>query len=345
MTRGIIACGIPTPHHLLAGNPALKANATPRGALRDGRTPGSNAPMQPVRHRGMAGITATIGATMFADYHVHTEFSDDSVFPLNDVCALAIERGIDEICITDHVDYGVRPDWDEYRRDPSCAKMFEGKPSINVDYERYFPAIAGARERFAPELTVKTGMEFGVQSHTIDRFRALFDRHAAEWDFIILSIHQVGDKEFWDGTFQEGKTQEEYNMQHYEEMLRVVQGFDNWSVIGHVDHIKRYDPLGPWPDANIRDIVAAIFKEAIRRGKGIELNTSSVRYGLSDLTPSTEILRLYRDLGGRILTLGSDSHKPEHLGAHIPVMRERLRALGFDEFCTFDHMEPVFHKL
>lgn len=345
MTRGIIACGIPTPHHLPAGNIALKANATPRGALRDGRTPGSNAPMQPVRHRGMAGITATIGATMFADYHVHTEFSDDSVFPLNDVCALAIERGIDEICITDHVDYGVRPDWDEYRRDPSCAKMFEGKPSINVDYERYFPAIAEARERFAPELTVKTGMEFGVQSHTIDRFRALFDRHAAEWDFIILSIHQVGDKEFWDGAFQEGKTQEEYNMQHYEEMLRVVQGFDNWSVIGHVDHIKRYDPLGPWPDANIRDIVAAIFEEAIRSGKGIELNTSSVRYGLSDLTPSTEILRLYRDLGGRILTLGSDSHKPEHLGAHIPVMRERLRALGFDEFCTFDHMEPVFHKL
>lgn len=341
----MIACGIPTPHHLPAGNIALKANATPRGTLRDGRTPGSNAPMQPVRHRGMAGITATIGATMFADYHVHTEFSDDSVFPLNDVCALAIERGIDEICITDHVDYGVRPDWDEYRRDPSCAKMFEGKPSINVDYERYFPAIAEARERFAPELTVKTGMEFGVQSHTIDRFRALFDRHAAEWDFIILSIHQVGDKEFWDGAFQEGKTQEEYNMQHYEEMLRVVQGFDNWSVIGHVDHIKRYDPLGPWPDANIRDIVAAIFEEAIRRGKGIELNTSSVRYGLSDLTPSTEILRLYRDLGGRILTLGSDSHKPEHLGAHIPMMRERLQEIGFTEFCTFDHMEPVFHKL
>lgn len=291
------------------------------------------------------GITTTIGATMFADYHVHTEFSDDSVFPLNDVCALAIERGIDEICITDHVDYGVRPDWDEYRRDPSCAKMFEGKPSINVDYERYFPAIAEARERFAPELTVKTGMEFGAQSHAIDRFRALFDRHAAEWDFIILSIHQVGDKEFWDGAFQEGKTQEEYNMQHYEEMLRVVQGFDNWSVIGHVDHIKRYDPLGPWPDVNIRDIVAEILEEAIRRDKGIELNTSSVRYGLSDLTPSTEILRLYRDLGGRILTIGSDSHKPEHLGAHIPMMRERLRALGFDEFCTFDHMEPVFHKL
>lgn len=282
---------------------------------------------------------------MLADYHVHTEFSDDSVFALEDVCALAIERGIDEICITDHVDYDVRPDWDEYRRDPSCAKIFEGKPSINVDYERYFPAIEAARERFAPTLAVKTGMEFGVQSHTAERFHALFEQHADAWDFIILSIHQVGNEEFWNGTFQKGRTQDEYNMQYYEEMLRVVQRFDDWSVLGHLDLIKRYDAAGPWPDENARDIVAEIMKEAIRRGKGIELNTSSIRYGLSDLTPSEGILRLYRDLGGRILSIGSDSHKPEHLGAHIPMMRERLQAIGFTEFCTFDHMEPVFHKL
>ena len=282
---------------------------------------------------------------MLADYHVHTEFSDDSVFALEDVCALAIERGIDEICITDHVDYDVRPDWDEYRWDPSCAKIFEGKPSINVDYERYFPAIEAARERFAPMLAVKTGMEFGVQSHTAERFHALFEQHADAWDFIILSIHQVGNEEFWNGTFQKGRTQDEYNMQYYEEMLRVVQRFDDWSVLGHLDLIKRYDAAGPWPDENARDIVAEIMKEAIRRGKGIELNTSSIRYGLSDLTPSEGILRLYRDLGGRILSIGSDSHKPEHLGAHIPMMRERLQAIGFTEFCTFDHMEPVFHKL
>lgn len=282
---------------------------------------------------------------MLADYHVHTEFSDDSVLQLEDVCSLAIERGIDEICITDHVDYGVRPDWDEYRRDPSSARIFEGKPSINVDYERYFPAIERVRERFAPELFVKTGMEFGVQSHTANRFHALFEQFADNWDFIILSIHQVGNEEFWNGTFQQGRTQAEYNMQYYEEMLRVVQSFDDWSVLGHLDLIKRYDQLGPWPDSNARDIIAEILKEAIRRGKGIELNTSSIRYGLSDLTPSTQILRLYRDLGGRILTTGSDSHKSEHLGAHIPMMRERLKDIGFTEFCTFDHMEPIFHRL
>lgn len=282
---------------------------------------------------------------MLADYHVHSEFSDDSVFPVDDVCALAIERGIGEICFTDHVDFEIRPDWDEYRADPSCAPIVEGQPSINVDCERYFPTIAEARDRFAGELTVKTGMEFGVQSHTIGLFNELFERFAGEWDFIILSIHQVGNQEFWNGTFQQGRTQDEYNRGYYEEMLRVVQRFDHWSVLGHLDLIKRYDQAGPWPDANARDIVAEILEEAIRRGKGIELNTSSIRYGLTDLTPSTELLRLYRDLGGRILTIGSDSHKPEHLGAHIPMMRERLKDIGFTEFCTFKGMEPMFHRL
>lgn len=281
---------------------------------------------------------------MLADYHVHTEFSDDSTFPLADVCTLAINRGIDEICITDHIDYGVKPDWDEYLRDPSLVRIIDEQPVVNVNYERYFPAINEARERFAPELTVKTGMEFGVQSHTTEQFQQLFDRYADQWDFILLSIHQVGDKEFWSGEFQKNRTQVEYNMAYYEEMLSVVTSFDSWSVLSHLDLIKRYDPAGIWPDSNIRDIVAEILTQAIRRGKGIEVNASSFRYNLPDLQPSTEILRLYRDLGGRIITFGSDSHEPEHLGAHIPEVRERVRALGFEEFCTFEHMEPRFNR-
>ena len=80
-------------------------------------------------------------------------------------------------------------------------------------------------------------------------------------------------------------------------------------------------------------------------GKGIELNTSSHRYGLPDLTPSRNILRLYHELGGRILTIGSDSHKPDHLGAYIDEGKAELRTLGFREFCTFERMQPIFHAL
>ena len=83
----------------------------------------------------------------------------------------------------------------------------------------------------------------------------------------------------------------------------------------------------------------------IADGKGIEINTSSHRYGLKDLTPSVDILRLYRELGGRILTIGSDSHRKEHLGAYIIDTMEEAKKLGFEEIYTFDQMRPIAHKL
>ena len=82
-----------------------------------------------------------------------------------------------------------------------------------------------------------------------------------------------------------------------------------------------------------------------RLRKCIEINTSSHRYGLQDLTPSRDILRLYRDLGGRILTIGSDSHRKEHLGAYILDTMEEAKKLGFEEIYTFEQMQPIAHRL
>ena len=95
----------------------------------------------------------------------------------------------------------------------------------------------------------------------------------------------------------------------------------------------------------VRDLIAEILKLAIADGKGIELNTSSWHYGLKDTTPSKEILKLYRDLGGRIITVGSDGHTTKYLGDHIPDGYRILKETGYKEICTFEHMEPVFHPL
>ena len=273
---------------------------------------------------------------MLADYHIHSTFSDDSRYPLENICDDAIRQNLDEICITDHVDYGVKPDHDP--ADPAWRPA--GARAMNVDYARYFPALAAARERVASELTVRTGLEFGVQTHTIDAFNALFEAHATELDFIILSIHQVGNEEFWNGEFLQNRTQQEYNDAYYEELLRVVERFSHYSVLGHLDLIKRYDPAGIYPFERNRDVIAEILKRVIADGKGIEVNTSCFRYGLPDLSPSTEILELYRDLGGRIITIGSDTHAPEHLGAYLNRVRKRLAAMGFTELTAFEHMEP-----
>ena len=113
--------------------------------------------------------------------------------------------------------------------------------------------------------------------------------------------------------------------------------------MAHLDLIKRYDPAGVQGFPANRDLVAATLEHVIAQGKGIELNTSSVRYGLADSQPAEEILRLYLDLGGSIITLGSDSHAPEHLGAYLRHFQRYLAGLGCEGFYTYDRMVPTFH--
>lgn len=276
---------------------------------------------------------------MRADYHVHTKFSDDSVYPMEEVVKDAIRMGLDEICFTDHVDYGVKEDWDS----KVPMKYRNGEPVANVDYPRYAEEICRMRRQYGDRITIRMGMEFGMQMHTIPRFQALYDRYP--FDFILLSVHQVEDREFWTQSFQSGRTQKEYNERYYKELLDLTEHYQNYSVLGHLDLIVRYDENGVYPFEKLRPLVAQLLRTVIENGKGIEVNTSWRRYGLTDLTPSKAILELYRDLGGRILTLGSDSHKPEHLGAYMTETRELLKTMGFREFCTYENMQPVFHDL
>ena len=283
---------------------------------------------------------------MFADYHVHTSYSDDSEYPMEEVVKDAIAQGMDEICFTDHVDYGIKRDWDDphgmlYR--PGGPGEPERMPLANVDYPAYAAEIDALKSKYRSKIMIKMGMEFGMQTHTIPQYEKLFSSYP--FDFIILSVHQVEDKEFWTQDFQRGRTQEEYNLRYYEEMLALVQQYHHYSVLGHMDLISRYDNAGIFPFERIRPIVTEILKTVIEDGKGIEINTSSYRYGLKDLTPSADILRLYRELGGRIITVGSDRHRKEHLGAYFTETIDALKGLGYKEIYTFDQMQPIPHEI
>ena len=283
---------------------------------------------------------------MRTDYHVHTEFSDDSNYPMEQVIKDAITKEFDELCFTDHVDYGIKKDWDEpgemiYRK--GGAGEPDQMPVANVDYPVYYKTFQKMKELYQDKISLKFGLEFGMQAHTVEKYEKLFSRYP--FDFIILSVHEIEDKEFWDQGFQNGMTQQEYNERYYEEMLYLVQNYHNYSVLGHMDLITRYDKAGVYPFEKLKPILTKILKTVIADEKGIEVNTSSNRYGLKDLTPSRDILKLYKELGGKIITIGSDSHKPEHLGAFVDETKEELKALGFEQICTFDKMKPVYHNL
>ena len=285
---------------------------------------------------------------MLADYHIHCKYSDDSEEDLEKIIETAINKGIDEICFTDHVDYGIKPDKDVFEKMDENAKKDWikkiGRIDLNVDYPNYFKEIEELREKYKDKITIRQGLEFGMQVHTIKDFQKLFDKYKEKFDFVILSCHQVNDKEFWTNEFQKGKSIDEYNAEYYKEIYRVMSRYSDYSILGHLDHIQRYNKT-IYPFEKSREIIVKILKKVIEDNKGIEVNTSSFRYGLKELTPERDILKLYHELGGKIITIGSDAHKAENVGERIPYIQEELKKIGFTDICTFDKMKPIFHKL
>ena len=285
---------------------------------------------------------------MLADYHIHCKYSDDSEEDLEKIIETAINKGIGEICFTDHVDYGIKLDKDVFEKIDENAKKDWikkiGRIDLNVDYPNYFKEIEELREKYKDKITIRQGLEFGMQVHTIKDFQKLFDKYKEKFDFVILSCHQVNDKEFWTNEFQKGKSIDEYNAEYYEEIYRVMSRYSDYSILGHLDHIQRYNET-IYPFEKSREIIVKILKKVIEDNKGIEVNTSSFRYRLKELTPERDILKLYHELGGKIITIGSDAHKAENVGEHIPYIQEELKKIGFIDICTFDKMKPIFHKL
>lgn len=126
---------------------------------------------------------------------------------------------------------------------------------------------------------------------------------------------------------------------YYEELLYCIKNFDQYSILGHLDLVKRYkeNPSGN----NFHDMIREIFRTIIPQGKGIEINTSGHRDGLNHAMPSEDILRLYKESGGEIITLGSDSHTPETLAEHFNKYLRLLQSLDFKYIATFHSIEKL----
>lgn len=287
---------------------------------------------------------------MYADYHLHCEYSDDSNEPMENQIQEAITLGLDEMCFTDHVDYGIKRDWDDPEGIIIRHAIEHGKEVdlvlANVNYPKYFEALNMYQKKYASSISIKKGLEFGIQSITVDAYEKLYASYQDDLDFILFSMHQVNNLEFWTQDFQKEKTQKQYNDEYYKEIYQTMQIFHHYSCLAHLDLLARYDENGIYPFENEKDIIAEILKYAIRDGKGIEINTSSWKYGLKDTQPSRAILKLYKDLGGKIITVGSDAHETKYLASHIKDAYAILKnEIGINEICTFDHMQPIFHKI
>jgi histidinol-phosphatase (PHP family) len=167
------------------------------------------------------------------------------------------------------------------------------------------------------------------------------------FDFVIGSSHTVNGKNPYYREFFEEETEESAILKYFESILENVKNITNYCVYGHLDYIMRFCPKQnhDFKLSDYYDLFSEILKTIVNNEKGIEVNTSGLRYGLKYPRPHPEILKLYKQLGGEIITIGSDSHSPETVGFAFYFVTDLLKSIGFKYYSTFKAMRPDFHLL
>lgn len=252
------------------------------------------------------------------DYHMHTLFSADSEEIPRKHVLQAIENNIEEICFTDHQDF-YYPDM-----------------RFDVDVDKYYQEVLALKEEFKDQITIKWGIEMGLDVDYQKEINTMIKRYP--FDFVIGSIHMYHNTEFFaPGKFFDDKTKDQAHHEFFKATLECVKTFDCFTVLGHLDYIVRY---GPYDDKTInyalhQELIDEILLTLIEKGKGIEVNTSGYAVHQTCGFPNYEIVTKYYQYGGRIITVGTDSHTSERVGQHVDDVLEKLEVIGFDDVSTF----------
>ena len=259
------------------------------------------------------------------DFHMHTRVSFDGHDSGLQMALAAKAAGLKEICFTDHLDY-----------DPAAEIQ-----TMVFDANAYAAEYDNLE---VPGLLIRRGMEFGMLPDNRDIFlRDLQKRH---YDFVLGSVHFAEGTDVYYEPYWEGKTQFEAERRYLEETLACVRHHDAFDVLAHLNFISKSPVNTGRSNLRLDDhrlIVGEIFMELIRKDKGLEMNTSGVdRVG--GYLPTADFFLRFRQLGGRIVTVGSDAHRNDRVGQYTREACGILKDI-FGYVCTFENRQPIFHRI
>ena len=259
------------------------------------------------------------------DFHMHSRVSFDGHDSGEVLARAAAAAGLKEICFTDHIDYdplGTMPD------------MAFDTAAYNAEYD--------ALE--IPGLKIRRGMEFGLARDNAAQFRE--DLKRRHFDFVLGSIHFVDDLDVYFEPFWQDKTVFQAERRYLEETLACVQVHDDFDVLAHLTYIAKtrsHHAPRPVPYAEHRELIDEILRVVAAKGKGLEMNTSGVdRCG--GFLPTKDYFQRFKELGGEIVTVGSDAHTADRVGQYSYQACEIFKDV-FGYVCTFEDRNPIFHKL
>ena len=266
---------------------------------------------------------------MLWDTHMHTHFSGDSNADPAAMARSAIEKNLAGICITDHLDY-------DYPNEPDL---------FTIDFPQYEKGIRQLQADFSDSLNINFGIELGLQPHLAKKHHEILQE--MDFDFVIGSSHVVHGLDPYYPAYYEGRSEHAAYLEYFESILENLAVFDNFDVYGHIDYVVRYGPNRnlKYSYQKYADVIDAILEKLIDIGKGIEINTGGFKYGLGHPNPTEDIIKRYHELGGEIITIGADAHKPEHVAFDFAKVPDILKAAGFQYFTVFEKRKPAFLPL
>ena len=271
---------------------------------------------------------------IISDYHMHSHHSGDSEAPMEVMIESAIAKELSEICFTEHVDLDF----------PNLPEVPPG--TFDLDVKTYKEELMRLKDVYKDRIAIRFGVEVGMQSQVAKENLALVK--SVDFDFVIASQHLVDKRDPFYPSFWEPDTVENIFNKFFDVTLQNIKDFTDFDVLGHLDYISRYVPKGDttYSYERFADRIDPILEWLAAHDKGLDVNSKALSYGEDYMpNPCPEALKRFKELGGRIITFGSDAHNPEKVAVKFDRIREIALDAGFTEYYTFEKRIPTAHKL
>lgn len=269
-----------------------------------------------------------------ADQHTHCNFSTDSDATAQSMVHGAIEKGLTHLCLTDHMDL-------DY---PGTTKE---KPLFEFNPADYFAFLTPLKEAYQNRIFLGIGIELGLRPGREDLNRQMNDLLSGyAFDFVLGSVHLLDNDDPYYEAYWQGRTAKDIMCKYFNDMLTSIKEYDNFDSLGHLDYLIRYIPPycgeKDYAFREYKEILDEIFKLLISKNKALEINTAGLIKGLSCFHPKKETLLRYLELGGKLITIGSDGHSPDKIATEFIKAEEILRSCGLNGYYVYHNRIPEF---
>lgn len=271
---------------------------------------------------------------ILTDSHMHTSFSSDSNTSMEQMIQASIEKGLTSICITDH-------------HDIDFPHLFDGL-DFHLDTPSYIEEFHRLKDIYGTRIDLRIGVELGIMPDTGDKLRSYLNTYGSEFDFVLGSTHLVDKTDPYLPNYYGSFSKEQDGFRRYfEENMKNLQTFDLMDSFGHYDYAVRYAPNKDlyYVPSDYMDMTDVFLKTLMEKGIALELNTAGLKYGMKQANPHIDMLKHYRKLGGELLTIGADGHKPEHIAWDFKKAEEILKEAGFEYYTVFRNRKPEMVKI